>query len=41
MILLRLGFRAKKERGKIGIVSEDFYGWIMPYLKLQISKRKK
>ena len=41
MILLRLGFRAKKERGKIAILSEDFYGWIMPYLKLQISKKRK
>ncbi|VVC01220.1 Uncharacterised protein [uncultured archaeon] len=40
MVLLRLGFRAKKEGSKIGIVSEDFYGWIMPYLRLEISKKK-
>ena len=38
MVLLRLGFRVKKERGKIAILSDDFYGWIMPYLKLEISK---
>ena len=38
MILLRLDFRVKKERGKIAIISQDFYGWIMPYLKLEISK---
>ena len=40
LILLRLGFRAKKERGKIAILSEDFYGWILPYLKLEISRRR-
>jgi hypothetical protein len=39
MVLLRLGFRAKKERGKIAIISEDFYKWVGPYLKLEISKR--
>ncbi|VVC00780.1 Uncharacterised protein [uncultured archaeon] len=37
IILLRLGFRVKKERGKIAVISQDFYGWIMPYLKLEIS----
>lgn len=39
MILSRLDFRVKKERGKIAIISEDFYGWVMPFLKLEISKR--
>jgi hypothetical protein len=38
MVLLRLGFRVKKERGKLAVLSEDFYGWIMPYLKLERSK---
>lgn len=40
IILLRLGFRVKKERGKIAIISQDFYGWIMPYLKLEISRMR-
>jgi hypothetical protein len=40
MVLLRLGFRVKAERGKIAVISRDFYGWIMPYLKLEISKRR-
>ena len=40
IVLLRLGFRAKNERGKIAVVSRDFYGWIMPYLKLEISRIK-
>lgn len=39
IVLLRLGFRVKKERGKIAIISRDFYGWIQPYLKLEISKQ--
>lgn len=39
MTLSRLNFRVKKERGKIAVISDDFYGWIMPYLKLEISKR--
>ena len=39
IVLLRLGFRVKKEGGRIAIISQDFYGWIMPYLKLEISKR--
>ena len=39
IVLLRLNFRVKKERGKIAILSQDFYGWIKPYLKLEISKR--
>jgi len=34
IVLLRLGFRVKKESGKLAIISEDFYGWIVPYLKL-------
>mgnify|MGYP001619553073 CR=1 FL=1 len=40
MVLSRLNFRVKKERGKIAIISEDFYGWVQPYLKLEISKKK-
>ena len=40
IVLLRLGFRVKKERGKLAILSEDFYGWVYPYLRLDISKRK-
>lgn len=39
-VLSRLNFRVKKERGKIAVISNDFYGWIMPYLKLEISKKK-
>lgn len=40
IVLLRLGFRVKKEGGKIAIISRDFYGWVMPYLKLEISRLK-
>lgn len=40
IILLRLDFRVKKERGKIAIISQDFYGWIKPYLKLEISRMR-
>ena len=40
IVLLRLGFRAKREGSKVAILSPDFYGWIMPYLKLEISKLK-
>ncbi len=40
IVLLRLGFRVKRERGRIAIISEDFYGWIAPYLKLEIGKKK-
>ena len=40
IVLLRLGFRVKKERGKLAIISEDFYDWIKPYLKLEISKKR-
>ncbi|MEM2138069.1 MAG: hypothetical protein QW568_03195 [Candidatus Anstonellaceae archaeon] len=39
VVLLRLGFRVKKERGRIAIISGDFYPWIKPYLRLEISKR--
>jgi hypothetical protein len=39
MVLLRLGFRAKRERGRIAIISDDFYSWVSPYLKLEISKK--
>src|SRR3989338_9197372 len=28
MVLLRLGFRARRERGKVAVFSGDFYGWI-------------
>jgi len=39
VVLLRLGFRVKKERGRIAIISDDFYPWIRPHLRLDISKR--
>lgn len=39
IVLLRLNFRVKKERGKLAIISQDFYGWIKPHLKLSISQR--
>jgi hypothetical protein len=39
ILLLRLNFRVKKERGKIAIISQDFYPWIKQYLKLSISQR--
>ncbi len=40
MIMSRLNFRVKKERGKIAIISNDFYGWVKPFLKLEISKKR-
>ncbi|MCX8195091.1 MAG: hypothetical protein N3G22_03240 [Candidatus Micrarchaeota archaeon] len=40
IVLLRLGFVVKKERGKLAVVSGNFYGWISPFLKLEISKKK-
>ncbi len=40
IVLLRLGFRVKKERGKLAILSDDFYNWIVPYLRLEIGKKK-
>ena len=39
IVLLRLGFREKKEGGKIAVLSEDFYGWLHPYLKLERSRK--
>ena len=39
MVLLRLGFRAKKEGNKIAVLSSDFYGWLHPYLKMDRSKK--
>jgi hypothetical protein len=39
VVLLRLGFRVKKEMSRIAIISGDFYPWISPYLQLEISKR--
>jgi len=39
IVLLRLGFRARRERGRIALISEDFYSWISPFLRLGISKR--
>ncbi|MCX8175438.1 MAG: hypothetical protein N3E51_04495 [Candidatus Micrarchaeota archaeon] len=38
LVLLRLGFRVKNERGKIAVISRDFYGWISPHLRLSISR---
>ena len=40
IVLLRLGFRVKKERSRLAIISEDFYGWIVPHLKLDIGKKR-
>ncbi len=40
MVLLRLDFRVKRERGRIAVISGDFYPWIRGYLKLEISKRR-
>ena len=40
IVLLRLNFRVKKERGKLAVLSQDFYGWVMPYLKLEISRMR-
>ncbi|MCX8197358.1 MAG: hypothetical protein N3G80_03535 [Candidatus Micrarchaeota archaeon] len=34
IVLLRLGFRVKREEGKIVVLSPDFYGWVAPYLKV-------
>ena len=39
MVLLRLGFRAKKEGTKIAVLSDVFYGWLHPFLKLDRSKK--
>jgi hypothetical protein len=39
MVLLRLGFRAKKEGGKIAVLSDDFYGWLHPHLKMDRSRK--
>lgn len=39
IVLLRLGFRAKREGGKIAVLSEDFYGWLHPYLRLERSRK--
>jgi len=39
MVLLRLGFRAKKEGTKIAVLSPDFYGWLHPFLRLDRSKK--
>jgi len=40
VVLLRLGFRVKKDSGKLAILADDFYGWIVPYMKMDISKKK-
>ncbi len=34
IVLLRLGFRARKQKGKVAVLSKEFYEWILPYLKL-------
>ncbi len=41
IVLLRLGFRAKTEKGKIAVLSKDFYAWIAPYLKIEMMKARK
>jgi len=33
MVLLRLDFRVKKEKGKLALISPEFYRWILPYIK--------
>ena len=39
LVLLRLGFRAKKEGSRVAVLSKDFYGWLHPYLKMDRSKK--
>ena len=39
MVLLRLGFRAKKEGNKIAVLSSDFYGWLHPHLRMDRSRK--
>ena len=39
LVLLRLGFRAKKEGNKIAVLSPDFYGWLHPFLRMDRSKK--
>jgi len=39
MVLLRLGFRAKKEGNKIAVLSSDFYGWLHPCLRMDRSRK--
>jgi hypothetical protein len=39
LVLLRLGFRAKREGSKIAVLSDDFYGWLHPHLRLERSRK--
>lgn len=39
LVLLRLGFRSKKEGRRIAVLADDFYGWLHPYLRLERSKK--
>jgi len=40
MVLMRLSFRVKRQGVRLAIISEDFYGWIMPYLRMEIGKKR-
>ena len=38
MVLMRLGFRVKKQGARLAIISKDFYGWILPHMRMDIGK---
>jgi hypothetical protein len=40
IVLLRLGFRSKIEKKKIAVLALDFYGWIYPYLRMDMSRKR-
>ncbi|MEM4633815.1 MAG: hypothetical protein QW275_01540 [Candidatus Anstonellaceae archaeon] len=40
IVLLRLGFRVKRQKGVLAMLSPDFYSFIEPYLKLEISRQR-
>jgi hypothetical protein len=39
IVLMRLGFRVKREGAKLIVLSDDFYSWIKPHLRLSISQQ--
>ena len=38
MVLSRLGFRVKKQGARLAIISDDFYGWILPHMRMEVGK---
>ena len=38
IVLMRLGFRVKKQGARLAIISEDFYGWILPHMRMDVGK---